>query len=173
MQSEPNGYYRFITNYQNHLTKFTILCPLKSKIAEEVACQLMYIFCMFGAPFILQSDTGREFANKIIQNLTDMCQEWSSCVESRDILKVKDQLKDPTKMFETCWLLGCPTTTRKLGLKDYGLPKQEKPSSAFRHQDKPLGGYVWNGAEDRTWEISAHWRHVFFNRNWGRTGTAL
>ena len=40
--------------------------------AEEVAYQLMDIFCMFGAPFILQSDNGREFANKIIQNLADM-----------------------------------------------------------------------------------------------------
>jgi len=28
---------------------------------------------MFGAPFILQSDNGCEFANKIIQNLADMC----------------------------------------------------------------------------------------------------
>jgi len=44
-------------------------------------------------------------------------------MESRDILKVNDQLKDPTKMFETCWLLGCPTTTRKPGLKNYGLSK--------------------------------------------------
>ena len=29
-------------------------------------------------------------------------------------------------MFETCWLLGCLTTTRKLGLKDYGLSKAKK-----------------------------------------------
>ena len=29
---------------------------------------------MFGVPFIMQSDNGREFANKIIQNLADM---WS------------------------------------------------------------------------------------------------
>ena len=43
------------------------------QIAEEVAYQLMDIFCMFGAPFILQSDNGREFANKIIHNLADMC----------------------------------------------------------------------------------------------------
>ena len=47
-------------------------------------------------------------------------------MESRDILKVKAQLKDPTKMFETCWLLGCPTTTRKPDLKDYGLFKARK-----------------------------------------------
>ena len=42
--------------------------------AEEMAYQLMDIFCVFGAPFILQSDNGREFVNKIIQNLADM---WS------------------------------------------------------------------------------------------------
>jgi len=47
-------------------------------------------------------------------------------MESRDILKVKDQLKGPTKMLETCLLLGCPTTTRKPGLKDYGLYKGKK-----------------------------------------------
>jgi len=49
MQSEPEGYYRFIMNYQNHLTTFTILRPLKSDTAEELAYQLMDIFCMFGA----------------------------------------------------------------------------------------------------------------------------
>ena len=43
MQSEPEGYYRFILNYEYHLTKFTILRPLKSKTAEEVAYQLMEI----------------------------------------------------------------------------------------------------------------------------------
>ena len=32
----------------------------------------MDIVCMFCAPFILQSDIGREFANKEIQNLADM-----------------------------------------------------------------------------------------------------
>ena len=72
IQSEPDRYYRFVMNYQDHLTKFTILRPLKIKTAEEMAYQLMDICCMFGAPFILQSDNGREFANRIIQNLADM-----------------------------------------------------------------------------------------------------
>jgi hypothetical protein len=72
MQSEPDGYYRFIMNYQDHLTKFTILRPLKIKTAEEVAYQLMDILCIFGAPFILQSENGREFSNKVIENLADM-----------------------------------------------------------------------------------------------------
>jgi len=72
MQSEPDAYYQFTMNYKDHLTKFTILRPLKSKTDEEVVYQLMDIFCMFGALFILQSDNGHEFANKIIQNLAEI-----------------------------------------------------------------------------------------------------
>jgi len=64
MQSEPDGYYRFIMNYQDHLTKFTILLPLKIETAEDVAYQVIGIFRIFGAPFIMQSDHGREFTKK-------------------------------------------------------------------------------------------------------------
>jgi hypothetical protein len=59
-------------NYQDHLTKFTILLSLKSQTAAEVAYHLMYFFCMFDAPFILQSDNVRKYVYKIIENLTDM-----------------------------------------------------------------------------------------------------
>lgn len=72
MQTEPDRDYRFILNYQDHLTKFTILKPLKTKTAEEVAYNVVDIFCMFGAPFILQSDNGREFSNKIIEELKNL-----------------------------------------------------------------------------------------------------
>ena len=56
IQSQPDGGYRFIMNNQDHLTKFTILRPLKSRTAEEVAYQLVDMFCMFGAPFLLERD---------------------------------------------------------------------------------------------------------------------
>lgn len=72
MQSEPDQEFRFILNYQDHLTKFTVLRALKTKTAEEVAYHLLDIFCLLGAPMILQSDNGREFANRIIKNLAEM-----------------------------------------------------------------------------------------------------
>jgi hypothetical protein len=72
MQTEPDLDYRFILNYQHHLAKFTILKPLKTKIAEEVAYNVMDIFCIFGAPFILQSDNEREFFKKIMEALKDL-----------------------------------------------------------------------------------------------------
>lgn len=57
--------------YQDHLTKFVILKPLKSKSAEEVAYHLVDIFTLIGAPSILQSDNGREFSNNIVNNLKE------------------------------------------------------------------------------------------------------
>ncbi|XP_050529731.1 KRAB-A domain-containing protein 2-like [Daktulosphaira vitifoliae] len=72
MQSQGDGEFRFIMVYQDHLTKFVQLRPLKTKRAEEVAKHLIDIFCIFGAPMILQSDNGREFANKIIEDLKEM-----------------------------------------------------------------------------------------------------
>ena len=69
MQSMPNGQYKWIMVYQDHLTKFCILHPLASKRAAEVAHQLMDIFLMFGAPHILQSDNGAEFTSHVVNEL--------------------------------------------------------------------------------------------------------
>nr|CAH7739411.1 unnamed protein product [Callosobruchus chinensis] len=56
----------------DHLTKFVQLRPLISKKADEVAKHLIEIFCIFGAPSILQSDNGREFVNAVINELKTM-----------------------------------------------------------------------------------------------------
>jgi len=69
MQVQPDRDYKFICVYQDHLTKFVILRPLKHKSAEAVANVLLDIFTLFGVPAILQSDNGREFVNKIISEL--------------------------------------------------------------------------------------------------------
>ena len=58
MQSEPDGEYKFILNYQDHLTKFVVLRPLKTKTADEVSDTLLDIFCLFGVPNILHIDNG-------------------------------------------------------------------------------------------------------------------
>jgi hypothetical protein len=73
MQAQPDGEYKFICVYQDHLTKFVILRPLRHKSAEAVGNVLLDIFTLFGAPAILQSDNGREFVNKII---SELCAMW-------------------------------------------------------------------------------------------------
>lgn len=68
-QSIPDGEYKWLLNYQDHSTKYVCLRPLRSKHAVNVAEELLKIFLQFGAPSILQSDNGREFANKIVEEL--------------------------------------------------------------------------------------------------------
>lgn len=69
MQSQSVHNYRFIMNYQDHLTKFVSLKPLNTKRAEEIAYNLIDIYTTFGAPAILHSDNGREFVDNIINEL--------------------------------------------------------------------------------------------------------
>ncbi|XP_060873867.1 KRAB-A domain-containing protein 2-like [Metopolophium dirhodum] len=76
-QSQADGEYKFVLVYQDHLTKFCILKPLKSERAEEVAYCLIDIFTVFGAPSVLQSDNGREFRNQTIDSLKEMWPELS------------------------------------------------------------------------------------------------
>ena len=75
--NEVNLPYRFLLVYQDHLTKYIVLRPLKTKTAVEVSQTLMEIFCLIGPRHILQSDNGREFKNV---NLAAMIRElWPGC----------------------------------------------------------------------------------------------
>ena len=58
----------YVLNYQDNLTKFCILKPLKDKRVESIKTSLREIFNLFGAPKILQSDNGGEFRGKLLTN---------------------------------------------------------------------------------------------------------
>jgi len=72
MQSQNINGFRFVLNYQDHLTKFVLLRALSSKRAEEIAHNLLDIYTTFEAPAILHSDNYREFVNSIINELHSM-----------------------------------------------------------------------------------------------------
>lgn len=72
MQSMPDGEFKWLLVYQDHLTKFVVLRALKNKIAAEAAEQLVDIFCLIDAPHILQSDNGREFTANVVKRLPDL-----------------------------------------------------------------------------------------------------
>ena len=69
MQLESDGEYKYIFNYVDHLTKFCVLLPGKTKTAQETAEKLVLVFSLLSAPIILQSDNGREFVNQVIIRL--------------------------------------------------------------------------------------------------------
>ena len=55
--------------YQDHLTKFVMLRPLRRKSAQEVVDNLLDVFCLLGPPHILQSDNGGNLKTSILQPL--------------------------------------------------------------------------------------------------------
>ncbi|XP_023230700.1 KRAB-A domain-containing protein 2-like [Centruroides sculpturatus] len=77
-QTQPDGKFKFIMVYQDHLTKFILLRALESKQAEEVAYHLNDIFLTIGAPCILQSNNGGEFINCIICEIACLWPEDST-----------------------------------------------------------------------------------------------
>ncbi|XP_063584685.1 uncharacterized protein LOC134762243 [Penaeus indicus] len=85
------GSYKWIMVYQDHITKFCVLHPPSSKRAAEVAHHLTDILLLFGAPYILQSDNGSEFAAKVISELKII---WSKLVLNQS---AKDPWKEQTK----------------------------------------------------------------------------
>ena len=54
----------FILNYQDNLTRFCVLKPLKDKSAESISPALTEIFNLLGAPKCLHTDNGGEFRSK-------------------------------------------------------------------------------------------------------------
>ncbi|XP_025829332.1 KRAB-A domain-containing protein 2-like [Agrilus planipennis] len=75
-QTAPDGEYKWLLSYQDHTTKFLQLRPLRSKEASEVASELVKIFLTFGAPTVLQSDSGGEFTVEILEKIMKM---WPDC----------------------------------------------------------------------------------------------
>jgi transposase InsO family protein len=70
MQTLEYEGYKWAMHYQDHTGKISVLSALKSKCAKEVAQTLVNdVFSVFGAPRILQSDNGREFVAKVIEEL--------------------------------------------------------------------------------------------------------
>ena len=70
MQDLPDGIYHWILHCVDHWSKFNFAYPLENKHAACVSAALnTCLFSYFGMPRILQSDNGREFVNKLIEEL--------------------------------------------------------------------------------------------------------
>ncbi len=60
---------------QCQLTKFVIISPIRDKEARTVAYALLHDLILVHGPVrVIRSDNGREFANEILTNLTEMLQ---------------------------------------------------------------------------------------------------
>ena len=69
-----DGPFKWIGHFIDHFSKYHVLFPLRTKEASEVAENLInHVFRYFGLPYILQSDNGKEFTAKVIE---EVVQRW-------------------------------------------------------------------------------------------------
>jgi len=76
MTAYKDGPYQWILHYQDHHDKMSYLCAMEDKKPKTVAFHLLPLFLQQGAPLILQSDNGREFVAKVIEELL---KTWKEC----------------------------------------------------------------------------------------------
>ena len=70
MRHAPHNGQEWILHVIDHWSKFIFACPLRSKSVRKVAGVLqMHVFSVFGLPSILQSNSGREFVDKVIEEV--------------------------------------------------------------------------------------------------------
>ena len=66
----PHNDQKWILHVADRRSNFTLAFPLPFKSAKDVANALQkHVFSIFGLPSILQSDNGREFINKLIEEV--------------------------------------------------------------------------------------------------------
>ena len=72
MRHTPDGEFHYIGHFTDHMSKFHLLFPLKSKSASEVARLIEErVLAYVGPPHIFHSDNGREFVNQLLHSLLD------------------------------------------------------------------------------------------------------
>ena len=70
MRHLPHNGYKWILHVVDHWSKFHFVFPLVCKSAKQVCDALgKWVFPIMGLPSILQSDNGREFVNKLIEEV--------------------------------------------------------------------------------------------------------
>ena len=62
MRHSPDDEFNWIGHFRDHMSKFNIVFPLKTKSAPEVARLFQErVLTYLGPPYIFHSDNGREF----------------------------------------------------------------------------------------------------------------
>ena len=65
---------RYVLVMVDCFNRWTEACPLPDKTALSVAdAFFQYVVCCFGMPSVIHSDQGREFENKVMQELCLLC----------------------------------------------------------------------------------------------------
>ena len=134
LQTQLDDELKFILNYQDFLTKFVVLKPLKFKRAADVAYHVLDIFCMLGSPHILQSGNRRKFRNNVVKEIVQM---WSNCklvhgkVRNSQSQEWVEMTSRDVEDMQACWMRGNNTNKCTEGLRFFQFQKNNRLHSGI------------------------------------------
>ncbi|CAH2097955.1 unnamed protein product [Euphydryas editha] len=157
-QSAPDGDYKWLLQYQDHLTKFCFLRPLRSKEVRDVALEILKIFLEVGYPDILLSDNGREFTASVLKEIISL---WPSCKTINGIPKNTENSNQVLKNMiwawmkdnnSTKWSMGCYFVQYQMN-SSYNSSIARTPFKALFGNDPRSGPSFTNSSENINYKL--------------------
>ncbi|XP_015172211.1 PREDICTED: zinc finger protein 585A-like isoform X1 [Polistes dominula] len=115
MPLEQTYFYKYFLVYEDLPSKFVVLHALQSNTAKEVANKLLDILSIIGAPQVLQSGNGRNFAEQIVKELRILWKDF--IILHGNICKCEEDDNRDFKNLLKCWLNKNPDKSWYEGLK--------------------------------------------------------
>ena len=139
--------HKFILVAVDHLTRYALAVPLKTRSAKEVAGALTKIFCEHGVPQVLLSDHGTEFNNHVMKALSQAFQfkyakiavhhpSSQGLVERKNqavMLAIRQLAEDRPNEWDTC----IPIAMLAIN-SAYNVYLKDTPFFLYRHRDPNL-----------------------------------
>lgn len=144
-QTLPDEEYKWLLQYQDHFTKYYFLRPLKSNQAKEVANEILKIILEVGCPNILQSDSGPDFTDAVLTEITNL---WPACKivagktqNQGSIESAKQSLKDMINSWmadnkSTNWSFGCYFVQFRKNMTHHPSIAKTPSKAMFGHDPK-------------------------------------
>ncbi|KAL2733283.1 zinc finger protein 493-like isoform X1 [Vespula maculifrons] len=114
MPLEQTYFYKYFLVYEDLPSKFVVLHALHNNTAKEVANKLLDILAIIGAPQVLQSGNGRNFAEQIVKELRILWKDF--IILHGNVCKCEEDSRDFKNLLK-CWLNKNPGKTWYEGLK--------------------------------------------------------
>ncbi|KAK2582054.1 hypothetical protein KPH14_002759 [Odynerus spinipes] len=114
MPIEQTYFYKYFLVYEDLPSKFVVLHALHSNTAKEVANKLLNILAIIGAPQVLQSGNGRNFAEEVVRELRILWKDF--IILHGNVCKCEENNRDFKNLLK-CWLNKNPGKTWYEGLK--------------------------------------------------------
>ncbi|XP_034193089.1 uncharacterized protein LOC117610152 isoform X1 [Osmia lignaria lignaria] len=106
--------YKYFFVYEDQISKFVVLKGLRENTANEVAIKLLDILTIIGAPQVLQSRNGRNFAEQVVKELRLLWKDF--IILHGEILENKENSRNFKDLLED-WVRDNPTKTWYEALK--------------------------------------------------------